>query len=60
MAIKWKDNKDIPLLSSKYERADDIATKNVDTNLRRHTETKVWVKKVDLKDQITAIFPIMR
>jgi hypothetical protein len=71
LAIKWKDNKDVHLLSSKHERVNITATEKL--RQKRGQESQEDIRKpkpvldyqdetkgVDLQDQVTALFPIMR
>jgi hypothetical protein len=69
--VKWRDNKDVCFLSSKHKSDDITATGKL--RRKRGQEPREEVKKpkcaleyqkglggVDLQDQVTALFPIMR
>jgi hypothetical protein len=71
LCVKWRDNKDVYFLSSKHKSADITATGKL--RRKRGQELREEVKKpkcaleyqkgmggVDLQDQVTALFPIMR
>lgn len=71
LCVKWRDNKDVYFLSSKHKSADITATGKL--RRKRGQEPREEVKKpncaleyqkgmggVDLQDQVTALFPIMR
>jgi hypothetical protein len=71
LCVKWRDNKDVYFLSSKHKSADITATGKL--RRKRGQEPREEVKKpkcalkyqkgmggVDLQDQETTLFPIMR
>jgi hypothetical protein len=71
LCIKWKDNKDVQFLSSKHETADIIPTGKLRRKRGQQPREEIHkprlcleyqdgMKGVDLQDQVTALFPIMR
>jgi hypothetical protein len=71
LAIKWKDNKDVHLLSSKHERVNITARGKLRRKRGQKPQEEIrkpkpvldyqdGMKGVDLQDQVTALFPIMK
>jgi hypothetical protein len=71
LAIKWKDNKDVHLLSSKHERVNIIAMGKLRRKRGQEPQEEIrkpkpvldyqdGMKGVDLQDQVMALFLIMR
>lgn len=71
LCVKWRDNKDVHFLSSKHVSADITPTGKL--KRKRGQQPREEIKKprltleyqdgmkgVDLQDQVTALFPIMR
>jgi hypothetical protein len=72
LCVKWKDNKDVPFLSTKHKSADVTGTGKLRRKKKSQTPRE-GVKKpkcaieyqkgtggMDLQNQVTALFPIKR
>ena len=71
LCLRWRDKKDVYFLSSKHERADMTATGKLKRKRGQQPREEInkprpcleyqnGMKGVDLQDQVTALFPIMR
>ena len=71
LCLKWKDNKDVHFLSSKHETANITTTGKLRRKRGQQPREEIekprlaldyqdGMKGVDLQDQVTALFPIMR